>query len=120
MERGRGSAGEHWARALSFRSVRAVAVQQLPVAEADRSRWTTDAPDGYRFERWTGAAPANLVRSYARARRAIHDAPTGETEFSAPEWTVEKVRAAEAEMVSKEPSSAWCSRCGNPTARSRA
>lgn len=94
-----GSAGEQWARTIGFQPVRAVAVQELPFAEVDRGRWITGAPEGYRFERWIGVAPEGVVRAYAHARNAIHDAPTGATEFSAPEWTVEKVRVAEAEMA---------------------
>jgi mycothiol synthase len=33
-------------------------------------------PDGWRLLTWTGAAPEELVESYARARAAIDDAPT--------------------------------------------
>lgn len=33
-------------------------------------------PDGWRLLTWTGAAPGELVESYARARAAIDDAPT--------------------------------------------
>jgi mycothiol synthase len=33
-------------------------------------------PEGWRLESWSGAAPEELVESYARARAAIDDAPT--------------------------------------------
>ncbi|MFT7838708.1 GNAT family N-acetyltransferase [Saccharothrix sp. BKS2] len=94
-----GSAGAEWARGLGFRVVRSVAVQELVVPEADRGRWAEELPAGYRVVRWTGAAPDDVVASYAAARAAIHDAPTGTTVFRPPEWTVGRVRATEAEML---------------------
>jgi GNAT superfamily N-acetyltransferase len=96
-----GGPGELWCRSLGFRAVRAVVVQQLVLADIYRKRWPAGLPDGYRLVRWTGAAPEGIIASYARARSAIRDAPTGETEFTAPEWTVDKVREAEAEMVAQ-------------------
>ncbi|MGM1062509.1 GNAT family N-acetyltransferase [Saccharothrix sp. Mg75] len=97
-----GGPGELWCRALGFRTVRAVAVQRLVLADVDPARWPVGAPGGYRLVRWTGAAPDDLVASCARARGAIHDAPAGETEFTAPEWTVKRVREAEAEMADQD------------------
>lgn len=93
-----GSAGERWARSLGFTSARAVAVQGLVLAGVDRSRWNTVPSTGYRIEKWVGSAPDDVVASFAEARNAIHDAPTGDTEFRVPEWTVETVRAAESGM----------------------
>ncbi|MFD1147202.1 GNAT family N-acetyltransferase [Saccharothrix hoggarensis] len=93
-----GGTAARWAHGMGFRTVRVLAVQALTVAEADRSRWPDALPDGYRAVRWVGSAPEDVVASYAAARSAIHDAPTGTTEFRAPEWTVERVRAAEAEL----------------------
>ena len=93
-----GTAGQRWAVARGFRQVRAIARQALVVAEADRARWDVPVPAGYRVRAWTGAAPEDVVASYARARGAIHDAPLGESEFRWPEWTVGKVRAAEADF----------------------
>lgn len=93
-----GSAGEQWARALGFRPVRAIVVQALVIAEADRSLWEVDVPAGYRLRRWTGTAPEDVVASYADARGTIHDAPMGQTAFRQPEWTVARVREVEADL----------------------
>ncbi|UOZ07888.1 hypothetical protein [Amycolatopsis sp. WQ 127309] len=54
-------------------------------------------PAGYRLRQWTGTAPADVLESYAVARGAIHDAPLGGSGYRWPEWTAERVRAAEAE-----------------------
>ncbi|MEV6877850.1 GNAT family N-acetyltransferase [Amycolatopsis sp. NPDC051128] len=91
-----GSAGQRWAEAWGFRPVRTIARQALVVAEADRSAWDVAVPAGYRPRRWSGAAPDDVVASYARARGAIHDAPLGQSGYRWPEWTVDRVRAAEA------------------------
>ncbi|MEU5265646.1 GNAT family N-acetyltransferase [Amycolatopsis sp. NPDC021455] len=93
-----GTAGQRWAEARGFRPVRATARQALVVAEADPARWDVPVPGGYRLRSWIGAAPEDVVASYARARGAIHDAPLGESEFRWPEWTVGRVRAAEADF----------------------
>jgi mycothiol synthase len=93
-----GGTAANWAHRLGFKTVRAPAVQALTVAEADRNRWPVDLPDGYRAELWINSAPDRIVTSYAAARSAIHDAPTGTTEFRHPEWTVEKVRETEDEL----------------------
>jgi mycothiol synthase len=93
-----GTAGQRWAEARGFRPVRAIARQALVVAGADRARWDVPVPAGYRLRSWTGAAPEDVVATYARARGAIHDAPLGESEYRWPEWTVERVRAAEADF----------------------
>ncbi|RKT52857.1 GNAT family N-acetyltransferase [Saccharothrix australiensis] len=95
------SAGDRWAKSLGFRTVRSVTRMGLDFACADRSRWDVAPPAGYRLERWVGAAPERLLASYAEARSAIHDAPTGQTEFRQPDWTPERVRAAEEEDRAK-------------------
>ncbi|WP_433269132.1 GNAT family N-acetyltransferase [Actinosynnema sp. CS-041913] len=62
-----------------------------------RSRPPTGRCGTFRLERWVGAAPEELLASYAEARSAIHDAPTGQTEFRQPDWTPARVREVEAE-----------------------
>lgn len=49
---------------------------------------------GYELRSWTGAAPDDLVESYAEAHEAMNDAPAPEGLFDRP-WTVERVRALE-------------------------
>ncbi|NUT93199.1 MAG: GNAT family N-acetyltransferase [Saccharothrix sp.] len=89
-----GGPGEAWARSRGFRVVRHMVVQQLDVADA---RTDAPVPSGYRLRRWAGAAPDDVVESYARARNAIGDAPLEGAEFEHPDWTVERVRAEEDE-----------------------
>jgi len=96
-----GGPGDRWARTLGFRTVRSVTRMALDLAGADRSRWVVEPPAGYRLERWTDAAPRELLASYARARCAIHDAPSGRSEFRSPDWTPRRVREAERENRAK-------------------
>jgi mycothiol synthase len=96
-----GTAGQWWADAVGLRQVRRVVRQALITATADRTRWDVPVPAGYRLEYWQGIAPESLVASYALARGAIHDAPLGESDYRWPEYTVERVRAAEAELRSQ-------------------
>jgi mycothiol synthase len=93
-----GRPGTDWAHRLGFETVRAVAAMGLVVADADRTRWPVDLPEDYRVERWINAAPEAVVASYAAARSAIHDAPMGTTEYTLPQWTVDRVRENEAEL----------------------
>ena len=60
------------------------------LADADLG---SDAVDGYRLASWNGAAPDDLVASFARAREAINDAPSVDEEWYA--WDVERVRDLE-------------------------
>lgn len=70
----------------------------LVVSETDPALWDVAVPAGYRVRQWTGAAPDDLVDSYAVARGAIHDAPFGDLDFRLPEWTAARVREAETEL----------------------
>ena len=91
--------GDQWTRSLGFARVQAALHQRLEIAEADPLRWQVPAPSGYRTERWIGAAPDELVGSFARARSAIVDAPHGDSSFDDPVWTVERVRENEADSA---------------------
>jgi GNAT superfamily N-acetyltransferase len=51
-------------------------------------------PPGYRLRTWLGAAPDELVGSYAAARNAIADAPDI-AGYEEPPWTVDRVRDLE-------------------------
>ncbi len=96
-----GTAGQWWADAVGLRQVRRVVRQALITATADPARWEVAVPAGYRLEYWEGTAPESLIASYALARDAIHDAPLGDSGYRWPEYTVERVRAAEAELRSQ-------------------
>jgi GNAT superfamily N-acetyltransferase len=93
-----GSDGERWANSLGFDTVHTVLNQLLILPEADSTLWRDEVPAGYRLHRWTEAAPDDLVASFAAARMAMHDAPEGDLAYEGPEWTVERVRAHEAEL----------------------
>jgi GNAT superfamily N-acetyltransferase len=92
-----GGAGFHFASHLGFRVVHSIVLQELALTPADPSRWEVPAPTGYSLARWVGSAPTDLLASYARARAAIHDAPTGES-FRPPGWTPERIRHAESTL----------------------
>lgn len=89
----RDSTGEHWAVARGFQVVASRVRQRLTISEAVL---TTTVPDGYRVERWIGAAPEHLLSSVAATRQSIHDAPATASAAQLPEWTPEVVRAEEA------------------------
>ncbi|WP_370937013.1 GNAT family N-acetyltransferase [Amycolatopsis sp. cg13] len=91
-----GGPGESWAQALGFRFVHTTILQILELSDVDRERWDVAVPSGYRLVRWIGAAPEDLVEAFAKARAAIGDAPLGESELGAVEWTVDRVRRVEA------------------------
>ena len=89
--------GGSWVWGLGFRFVHTTQLQILELGEVDRGRWEVDVPEQYRLVRWIGHAPEDLVEAYAKARDAIADAPTGESGFAAPDWSVDRVRRIEAE-----------------------
>ncbi|MEU5697174.1 GNAT family N-acetyltransferase [Actinosynnema sp. NPDC020468] len=95
-----GGDGPEWARTRGFTTVGTVLMQALEFAGADPARWDVPVPAGYRTRRWRGAAPEELVESYALARQAIHDAPLGGLGYRQPDWTVPRVREREAELRS--------------------
>lgn len=91
-----GAPGEAWARAVGFAEVLRNSWQMLHVPTTDPALWDVPAPTGFRIEQWLGAAPERLVAAFAAARNAMGDAPTGESGYEAPVWTVPGVRAEEA------------------------
>ncbi|WP_018685463.1 GNAT family N-acetyltransferase [Actinokineospora enzanensis] len=90
--------GEHWARGLGMRTTYHNRLQALSLAEHDPKRWRPDTPRGYRLVQWDDAAPDELLESYVRVHRAMRDAPHEGMAYQAPEWTVEGIRAREAEF----------------------
>jgi mycothiol synthase len=74
----------------------------LDLTLADRARWRVTGAPGYRLARWTGAAPEDLLGSYATARNAIRQAPRGDMSFTEPEWTPQRVRDEEAMVRSRD------------------
>ncbi|QMU78231.1 hypothetical protein GXW83_23540 [Streptacidiphilus sp. PB12-B1b] len=96
-----GADGEKWAHALGFRTVHQRCTHHLDIGATDPARWQAEPASGFRLQRWTDAAPDDLVHSFARARNAIADAPLSESSFRHPVWTVEKVRTYEAGMLER-------------------
>lgn len=96
-----GGAGEKWAHAVGMRTANTVLMQTLAVPEVDRSLWHASTPGGYVLRRWSGAAPDDLIESYAAARRAIHDAPFGQLGHRSPEWDVDRIRSVERDFAGR-------------------
>ncbi|WP_412543529.1 GNAT family N-acetyltransferase [Longispora sp. K20-0274] len=90
-----GGAGAAWADAHGFAVAQRTARQVLDLTTADRALWRVPPAPGYRLARWSDRTPDDLLASYATARNALHDAPTGDLDFAMPEWTPDRVRAAE-------------------------
>ncbi|MDH6127323.1 GNAT family N-acetyltransferase [Kitasatospora sp. GP82] len=93
-----GADGEKWTNALGFRTVAQRASHHLDIKRTDPARWQVPLAPGFRIQKWVDTAPGDLVQSFARARNAIADSPTGEASYQHPDWTAERVRQYEARM----------------------
>lgn len=96
------ASGELWARELGFVRTKAYVRQFLTIADVDPALWERPVADGFRLERWTGAAPEALLAGYARARTAMLDAPRGESAMEVEDWTPERVREHEADYRARD------------------
>lgn len=94
-----GKIGQAWARRRGFVTVKTKVEQRLDLTEVDPATWQIDAPEGYHALTWSGSAPDELLVSFTEAQNAIHDAPFGAASFEFPQWTPERVRAAEARLA---------------------
>ena len=92
------ASGELWAKEMGFARSHAYVRQTLDLPEVAPALWQRPVPDGFRLERWIGAAPDELLEQYARARTAILDAPIGDSSIEFENWTPERVRAHEADL----------------------
>jgi GNAT superfamily N-acetyltransferase len=95
-ELSKGGPGAQWAVAVGMRISKSTIAQTLDIRDVDPVLWDVPAPDGFRVAEWVGAAPDELVASYARALHVMRDAPAGDSEYRLAEWTAERVREAEA------------------------
>jgi GNAT superfamily N-acetyltransferase len=55
---------------------------------------------GYRLTRWLGVVPSELAETFATAKSAMGDMPTGEMDFGTTDWEADRVRDM-AEAVEK-------------------
>ena len=85
--------GAAFAHALGARDEQRDVKSELDLAAADLPEPVV--PEGYALRSWIGAAPDELVESYASARGAIDDAPAPDGQ-TFPAWTVDFVRDQEA------------------------
>jgi mycothiol synthase len=70
------------------------------VLELGRAELNLVPVPGYCVRSWIGAAPSELIESYARARNAINDAPQANADENF-EWTVDMVRGDEAMLAER-------------------
>jgi mycothiol synthase len=89
------------AERLGLKPTSTLIIQQLPFTSADPAHWQHPAPAGYRAVRWISPAPDELIEDFADAKTAIHGAPFGSESYQLPTWTVERVRAAETDLVAR-------------------
>ncbi|MFE0458744.1 GNAT family N-acetyltransferase [Kitasatospora sp. NPDC058965] len=94
-----GSAGSRWTAHLGFEVTHSMAMQVLLVATTPARLWEVPVPSGYHLSHWTGAAPDHLIESYATARQAIQDAPTGQLSYRGTVWTPARIRATDRKVV---------------------
>jgi RimJ/RimL family protein N-acetyltransferase len=92
--------GARWTERLGFVVTSRAVQQRLTVGSVPVQAWNVAVPPGYRLTRWTGAAPADLLDSYAAARDAMHDAPANRLSYRVPRWTGPVIRASERELAS--------------------
>jgi mycothiol synthase len=97
-----GTAAQAFADHHSFAVVQQTVLLSLDLASTNRARWHVAAAAGYRLAQWTGAAPENLLVSYAAARNAISQAPRGDMSFTEPEWSPQRVRDEEAAVRARD------------------
>jgi mycothiol synthase len=107
--------GEQWARSLGFRRTNAMLIQELLTRQVDPALWDIAPPPGYRLVSWRGRCPDDLVASFASARTAIEDAPTGDAGINAVRWTVARVRESEQELADAGIENLTCVAVGEAT-----
>jgi len=92
-----GTAGEPFAEVHGF--ARALTEQRGILRPGDADAAELDAfvavPDSYRLERWIGQVPDEWVDSYAGAKTAMGDAPTGDLKWQPPTFDAAKWRDVE-------------------------
>lgn len=95
--------GDRFLEARGFRGVLALTHARLPLEAPGLTAFAEIAGrphPGYRLKRWTGTVPDELAATFAASRRAMDDMPMDDTDYGAPAWDVDRVRAV-AEAVAR-------------------
>ena len=93
-----GSPGAAFCDAFGFEQAQADRSSVLRLAGVDRAdvgSLAAAAHPGYRLVGWLERCPDELLDSYARAKRAMNDAPTGSMDWNPLDYTGEHIRADE-------------------------
>jgi mycothiol synthase len=97
-----GGAGAAFCAAHGLRAAKTDQLSRLRMSAvdwADVDALAATDPPGYRLVSWRAACPDELLESYARAKYAMNDAPTGELDAVDRVWSTEFVRDFERECA---------------------
>ncbi|WP_327351437.1 GNAT family N-acetyltransferase [Streptomyces sp. NBC_01304] len=86
-----GTAGDAFCTGRDFRRVLTLHQLLLSVAEADDSAADAEYP-GYELAGWTGTVPDHLAGTFAAAKNAMNDMPTGDMDYGQSDWDADRVR----------------------------
>lgn len=95
------TSGVPFLEAQGFHCVLSLSLLLLNVHDAEGVRELVDAEHpGYRLTRWLGVVPDELAETFAAAKTAMGDMPTGKMGYGTTTWDVDRVRDM-AEVVEK-------------------
>ncbi|MFE6872224.1 GNAT family N-acetyltransferase [Kitasatospora sp. NPDC057692] len=87
-----GTAGEAFLLAHGFHRALTLRHARLDLTTAGEDAAAEAGHPDYRLVSWDGTVPDALAASYATARRAMDDMPTGEVDYGTMTWDVERLR----------------------------
>ncbi|MFE7601150.1 GNAT family N-acetyltransferase [Streptomyces sp. NPDC057494] len=87
-----GTAGDAFCTGRDFRRVLTLHQLLLSVGEADDSAADIEHP-GYTLAGWTGTVPDHLADTFAAAKNAMNDMPTGDMDYGRVSWDADRVRS---------------------------
>jgi GNAT superfamily N-acetyltransferase len=101
VEASSGTPGVAFLEARGFDCVLSLSLLLLDVQEAGDVEEIVHADHaGYRLTRWLGVVPSELAETFATAKSAMGDMPTGEMDYGTTDWDADRVRDM-AEVVEK-------------------
>lgn len=101
-------AGDAFARSLGGTPGLPMKINQLVLAEVDRSKlteWSAISPSGYRLARVDGKVPADVMAAYLQAANGMNDAPKGDIDFG--EWKMTEEHVHEREDWLRQAGQEW-------------